>query len=256
MGLGAEAAADMQDYAKHLLDVADEVEGISDSLTKDADAAADLAVEITRMNKGVEALADNFEDWNDILKKSSKDSMEYSEAMSGMKKAVADVLDVESDMISSEFINKHSEDIEKAADGDAEAIDRLRASMDEEIIAKIKLNRPDLTNLDTLDAEIKSKLDEVLQEMKVPDIEVGAVLKDEEFLKAANNLVETSGMSADEANAYFAGIGYEPLYNQEEIPDANVMSAPNVRTVTTVEGIDWAEENMTIGDTELPIKMP
>lgn len=256
MDLDAEAATDMQDYAKHLLDVADEIDGISDSLTKDADAAADLAVEITRMNKGVETLADNFEDWNDILKNSSKGSMEYAKAMSGMKKAVADVLDVESDMISNDFINEHSEDIKKAAEGDAEAIDKLRASMDEEIIAKLKLEHPDLTNLDTLDADIKSKLDNVLKDIKVPDIEVGAVLKDEEFLEAANELVETSGMSADEANAYFAGIGYEPLYNQEEIPEANSMSAPNVRTVTTVEGISWAEENMTIGDTELPIKMP
>ena len=256
MGLDAEAATDMQDYAKHLMETADELEGISDSIATNADSAADLAVEITRMNKGVETLADNFSDWNDVLKNSSKGSMEYSKAMSGMKKAVADVLDVEADMISSDFIDKHSDDIEKAATGDAEAIDRLRASMDEEIIGNIKLERPDLTNLDTLDADVKSKLDAALEKLEVPDIEVGAILDDADFLAAANELVETSGMSADEANAYFAGIGYEPLYNQEEIPDANVMSAPNVRTVTTVEGINWAEENMTIGDTELPIKMP
>jgi hypothetical protein len=30
-------------------------------------------------------------------------------------------------------------------------------------------------------------------------------------------------MTADEANAYFAGIGYEPVYNSEEIPDATGM---------------------------------
>lgn len=256
LGLDAEAAQDMQDYAKHLLDVADELDGLSDSLTTDADSAADLAVEITRMNKGIDTLADNFEDWNDILKKSSKGSAEYSKAMSGMKKAVADVIDVEADMISSEFITKHSEDIEKAATGDAAAIDRLRAAMDEDIIGQIKLARPDLTNLDSLDADVKSKLDAALDKLDVPDIEVGAILQDADFLAAANKLVEESGMTADQANAYFAGIGYEPVYNSEEIPDANTMSMPNAITTVGVTGIKWTQSNFSIGDMELPIKMP
>ena len=51
----------------------------------------------------------------------------------------------------------------------------------------------------------------------LPDIEVGAILDDAAFLEAANNLVETSGMTADEANAYFAGIGYEPMYSTEDV---------------------------------------
>jgi methyl-accepting chemotaxis protein len=91
--------------------VADELDYLSDELTGNADSAADLAVEITRMNKGIDTLADNFEDWNDILKKSSKGSAEYAKAMSSMKEAVADVLDVEADMLSSDFITKHSDDI-------------------------------------------------------------------------------------------------------------------------------------------------
>ena len=35
-------------------------------------------------------------------------------------------------------------------------------------------------------------------------------------------------MTADEANAYFAGIGYEPVYNQEEIPDATVSTSAEI----------------------------
>jgi hypothetical protein len=48
--------------------------------------------------------------------------------------------------------------------------------MDEEIIGQIKLARPDLTNLDALDKDVKSKLDEVLENLDVPNIEVGAIL--------------------------------------------------------------------------------
>ena len=245
MGLGKEEAAAMKNYAKHLTQVAKESKKLSDSLASDADSAADLAIEITRMNKGIDTLADNFKDWNDILKKSDKTSEEYAQAMTGMKTAVADVLDVEADLLSNDFITSHSEDIQKAATGDADAIDRLRASMDEEIIGKIKLDRPDLTNLDTLDAEVKSKLDAALANLEVSDIEVGAILDDADFIAAANNLVEQSGMTADEANAYFAGIGYEPMYNTEEID--NTAEVPNSLTKTSVTSINWEPATVDLG---------
>ena len=257
LGLSAEEAQNMQDYAKHLMEVADELDNISDDLKTDADAAADLAVEISRMNKGIETLSDNFEDWDSILKKSSKDSIEYSNAMAGMKQAVADVLDVEKDLLSNNFIIDHSEDIEKAANGDAEAIDRLRASMDEEIIGKIKLERPDLTNLDNLDLDVKNKLDEALARLELPDIEVGAYLNDTEFLEAANNLVKESGMSADQANAYFAGIGYEPMYSTTEIEGANAMQVPNAKTQIRATSLGFSEEPFLINGKEIgSLKVP
>jgi len=42
-------------------------------------------------------------------------------------------------------------------------------------------------------------------------------------------------MTADEANAYFAGIGYEPVYNAEDIDTSAEM--PNAETVTRVVDI-------------------
>lgn len=226
MGLGEEEAENMQNYAKHLMEVCGEAEGLADTLKEDADSAADLAVEITRMNKGIDDLADGFEDWNDILKESDKTSMEYAEAMSGMKGALANILDVEEDMVSSDFVVDHLDEIAKAAEGDEEAIDSLRASMDEEIILKITEGQTD-----AFKAEIES-LDDTIQDlaMNLPDIEVGAVLQDADFLAAANELVQTAGMTADEANAYFAGIGYEPVYS---VTDVEAPGALDTNTQTT-----------------------
>jgi hypothetical protein len=51
-------------------------------------------------------------------------------------------------------------------------------------------------------------------------------------LEAANALVEAAGMTADEANAYFAGIGYEPVYNAEDIPTETTI--PNGMTKMSV----------------------
>jgi septal ring factor EnvC (AmiA/AmiB activator) len=137
LGLDEEAATDMHEYAKHLMEIADESEILSDELDEDADAAAKLAIQVTRMNKGIETLAENYEDWGSILKKSSKESAEYSKAMGGIKNALADVLDIEADFVSEDFVTEHLADIEKAATGDAEAIDRLRSALGDQLILDI-----------------------------------------------------------------------------------------------------------------------
>jgi hypothetical protein len=91
------------------------VEGLADSLASDANAASDLAVEIFRMNKGIEDLAEGFEDWNSALTKSEKTSEEYAKAMSSIKKPLSDILDVEEEFVSDDFVTNHLKEIELAA---------------------------------------------------------------------------------------------------------------------------------------------
>ena len=245
----AQNAAEMQNYAKHLMDVSKESDELSDELATNADSAADLAVEVTRMNKGVDKLADGIENWSSVLKKSSKTSQEYGQALGEMREALADILDVNADLISNDFMTDPGNLalIEQAAKGSGEAIDTLRAKMDEEIILNITTGQAD-----EFIAKV-NELDNVVQDLatNLPDIKVGAILDDANFLEAANNLVEQSGMTADEANAYFAGIGYEPVYNSEEIPDATSMESPNVSTTMTVKSLGFSEEPISIMGKEI-----
>ena len=243
LGLDDEAAADMQAYAQHMMEIAKESDILADALATDAESAADLAVEITRMNKGIDDLADGFEDWRDVLDNSSKESAEYASAMKKTKKALSDVLDVEEDLVSDKFVTEHFEEISKAAKGDEKAINDLRAAMDEEIILRVTADKPE-----DVTAEI-NRLDDIIQELAAdldPNIEVGAYLNDEEFVKAANALVEEAGMTADEANAYFAGIGYEPVAETTEIEGANTTQVPNASTTMTVKSIGFSEEPISI----------
>ena len=150
-----------------------------------------------------------------------------------MKQALSDVLDVESDLISSSFVEDHLEEIKKAAEGDADAIDALRASMDEEIIANITVGQSDDFIANVMEAQ--NDLNDLIANMDIDDVKVGAILDDENFLAAANNLVDSASMTADEANAYFAGIGYEPVYSTEDIENANSMQAPNAITTTQID---------------------
>lgn len=49
-------------YTKHIMEMADESDILADSLEDDAVAAAAVAESTMRMNKGVEALSENFEE--------------------------------------------------------------------------------------------------------------------------------------------------------------------------------------------------
>jgi hypothetical protein len=89
------------------------------------------------MNQGIEKLANGYEEWNDILKKSDKSSHEYAEAMTSMKDAMSDVLGTSEEFIDDDFIIKHLDKIEKAAKGDAEAIDALKVALAEDILCNI-----------------------------------------------------------------------------------------------------------------------
>ena len=253
-GMSSEDAENMHNYAKHLMEIAGESAELSDELETNADSAADLAVEITRMNKGVKKLADGFEDWKDILSKSSRESAEYAEALWEMKDALSDVLDVEKDLISEDFVTRNMEQIQAASEGSAEAIDYLRSQMDEEIIQRVTVGQSESFQQDVMNLQnaLFTELDRINTEL--PDIEVGAILQDEAFIAAANNLVDAASMTADEANAYFAGIGYEPVYSTEDIDTPT--EVPNAQTTMAVQNIGWNKASMTIGNFSLPIALP
>lgn len=236
LGLDDEAAQDMHEYAKHLMEIADESENLSDELDEDADAAAKLAIQITRMNKGIDTLAENYEDWGSILKKSSKESAEYSKAMGGIKNALADILDIEADFVSEDFVTEHLADIEKAATGNAEAIDRLRAALGEQVIL-------DIVGVDKF-AELPNNLQTAIKSMQdyLADnkLDIGQSIElnadgvdDTGFIEKCNQVIASAGMTADEANAYFDSMGFEAEFETEQQPV--LKTGHGVRTVTTLE---------------------
>ena len=211
----------ISDYAKHLMEIADESEELSDDLDENSEAAADLAVQVSKMNRGIDTLADNFEDWGDILKKSKKSSAEYSKAMSGIKKALSDVLDVESDFISSDFVTDHLDDIEKAATGDAAAIDRLRDALSKQLILDIA----GVDKFEDLPSDLQSSLNKMQGLIDNTHLDIGDSIElnadgiDETgFIDACNEVIRNAKMTAEEANAFFDSMGFEATFETETQP--------------------------------------
>lgn len=223
---------EVRDYAHSLKDVSDNSEILSDDLKDNLEDCQDLAIQIKRMNKGVDSLSKNWDEWSDILKKSSKTSEEYADAMSGAKGAVADLLDVTEDFISDDFVTENMEDIAKAADGDADAIDRLRASMLEDIVMHLDLDDSALSNEQLLGVVqgLQADLD------AMGDLEVGTEIDDAKFIAACNEMIEQAGLTTDQVNALFSGMGFDVNLASSNEPIEYVR--PEQITHTEVEGTD------------------
>lgn len=229
----AEAAGldsgEVLEYAEHLQDVANSSDLVADNISEmDATMAA---VDIKKMNKGIEELAEGFEDWSDILKKSDKSSAEYGEALDGMRGALSKVIDVEEDYISDSFVQEHMGEIAKAAEGDAEAIDSLRAAMANEIVLDVG------ADTGIAEEQLLNLSNNVLSQIP-DDLEIGATLDDAQFLEAANRLIAESGMTAEEAQAYFNSIGYEPTFETETQTVTHQVPLEAKETTYSV-GVNW-----------------
>ena len=223
----AQTSAQMQRYAKHLMEVSDNSEILSSALDENAEAAADVATATVRMNKGIDKLSDGIEDWSSIINKSSKESVEYCDAMFEIKDAMSDVLGVSAEFLSDDFIVNNMKDIELAAQGDAEAIDRLAAAAAQDILIKVGLDA----------GMAKSELEQLNQDLIAltpEDIRIGTVLEGtDEFVKKAQAVVDTTKMTVDEAQAYFNSLGYEPEFVTEE--KTATRNVPVERTHTDYE---------------------
>ena len=225
---------EIQDYGAHIMRIAKDSDDFADSLDKDAESAVVAAQSIIQMNKGIDALADGFKDWADILKKSSKESQEYAEALGGIQDALSLIYGVEADYISNDFVINHLKEIEQAANGSETAIEGLRKELTEDIILKIAI-------YNGLDTSVQNELLSMIHnlESQIPDIKVGTEIDMDDatyagFLQTMQDIINTAGLTAEQANALFSTMGFDTNFATEE-KDVE-QTSPNTVTETTVKG--------------------
>ena len=225
---------EVEEYVSHLMDIAKVSDEVADSLIENADAAEVVATSVMRMNNGINTLADNFKDWNSILNKSDKSSLEYAQAMADMKDALADVFDTESEYIDQEFVQSHLKDIEKIAKGDAEAIEKVRAELADKTLYNISISNNLTENLKN---QLTRDLDALQQDINNRKIEVGAELKgDDAIIQSMQRIVDAAQMTKEQANALFASMGFEATYEESSEPTKYVV--PEYTTETQILDTD------------------
>ena len=228
---------DVQIYAKNLMQIAgEEGTGVGEALKYDAEMAVDFALKVVKMNKAIESLAENFKDWNSILKKSKSSSQEYAEAMEGIKTAIADVYDVSSDYISHDFINENLPEIEKIAKGDEVAIENLRNELAQELIFNIGINN----GLDETGAQEQvdkfKGLKEQIQEVLNDNPEMGVDLDTSSFIDGLQEIVTNTNMNIGQVQDLFSSLGLEPIYETEMVDQTQ--TNPIIETTTAFSGFN------------------
>ncbi len=234
---------ELSGYAEYIQEIAKDSDDLSDNLADSQEAANAYAVSLFRMNKGIETLSENSEEWIDILKKSSKSSVEYYNAMEDMREALGDVLDITdpSQLSANFFDNAENLDlVSKAAEGDADAIEALRDAAYEDILVNVtsNLDSPEMTEeVTSTFNELKTKLDEydfdIDSEVSIDDESMAS------YINSLNQMVAAAGMTESQVDAIMDAMGYSATYAESDQPIQQTY--PVTKTYHTVENIEPVE---------------
>jgi TP901 family phage tail tape measure protein len=231
---------EIQEYAEYIMQTAEYNEDFADSLSKDADAAVTVANAVVHMNKAIDTLADNIDDWSSVLKKSSKSSQEFGEALSGVADALGDIFGIDSTYIDSDFITSNLAEIEKAATGDEVAIESLRESLTNDIVVNIVAhNELDENMTQSLMNDINNLLDNIPDSIEIgTSLDIDNLSADEaKFMQAMQEIINSAQLTVDQANALFGTMGFDVEFETAQIP----VERTGHQTVTTTEVEEWGE---------------
>lgn len=193
-----------ENYAKRL----------SKSLDIDEKAAAKLAVANQRLDRGLDNLNDNLEDYSNSLKTNAKNSAAWSETMDSVKTDLADLLDIaDGSMLSDEFAETtlNSEDLKKALNGDVEAIDRLKVVAADDIIASIKTNIEGANDI----AQFQKDWDYLKANMEQS---LNPTVDQSDLITAFNDMIEKGNMTKDQIEAALSGLHVSANIHTEYVP--------------------------------------
>lgn len=243
----AEAEANDIDYSD-VEEYADYLSTINKNLRNQEALCKKIALAEKKQAKGADDLVDNYKDYAKVLQKAKlnsriKETEEYSQAITSLKKDLSLLTGVDEEIFTDEFIN--STEIQQAladvANGVDGATEKLKALATMEAI-RISLNDEEaITALDALEAEIIA----INQE----DIEIGATVNNSAALEGLAQLLYDAGMTIDQIQSYFNDLGWEPELGYIEMTAgeaaANGSYTNKAVWVPDADGMGWHQEILT-----------
>lgn len=259
-----------QKYAKDLQEetvTVKDKDGNSIETKRSEEAARKLAIANQKVDRGLESLNDNLKDYKKKLKDANKGSAEWSDAMSSLKKDLKDITGfTDEDLITDEFAQAAlaSGDLEKAINGDQEALQRLRtdayttlgddivggftAKIEEEMAASPDDNSAYLQQLQDRKNAVSSAWSEI-QEIMGRSLPMGMIDASDvaAFESDMNTLISEADMSREEISSMLGSMGVDAEIIEGE-PKEITTFVPRTTTSNDVkvDGSSVIEKN-TIG---------
>ena len=200
---------------KAIEEYADALLASKDNLVDTREEALKVAAAHTRMEKGINSLSENWETWNQVMTDGSM--KEQVQATAEMKQAMSDILGVDVDQISDDFVkNAEAMDLMKrAAEGDMEALDALGPLFAKEYIADIKINNE---NFDGSLEGLQTDLNTMMEQLQAEDLQIGTSLDQSGYATAMTEMMAAAGTDIETINNILSGLGFEPEVTYKEIP--------------------------------------
>ena len=204
-----------------------------------AEAAKQLAAASIRASKGVAKLSETIEDDAKALKKGSQAlkkgktaSLEYYQALENTRAAMGEILGLENaDLLSDDFLTNvtNLENMQKLAEGNADALDALRIAAGKDIVANININSE-------FPEEARDKLMTAVEGLatSLPPLNVPVDINTNPYMQSLNEMLAAGEITAKDANDILSSIGYDP--------SITMVSGPVTTTKTTGD--------FTVGTTE------
>ena len=192
---------DLEGYADSL----QHVEGLQDL---EIDKLYELSLAELNYQKGQQALYDSYDNWSKLIQKNGgivpDGSIEQGKVFAQLNKDLTQMLNLTEDL-PKDFLSAEgrADDLKKAIKGDKNAITQLRAEA-----AKVQFQALDLDIEDKDKENIVKQIDLLASEM--PDLKIGTTLEDTKFGSALMDMVNKAGMSVDQIQNLFNGLGWAP----------------------------------------------
>ena len=244
--------------------------------------ATKVAVLNQSMNKGVQDLVDNWSDYKKTLKNSEKGTEDYANAALKTKKALAQLLGVtDEDFIPDGFLELPGvmELIDKAAQGDEDAINSLGATMAKATIEAMQFNE-EMKQLGENDVaedlneetfykyqtEVLNGINTLIEGIENGTIQAGENISTlmgdttESWIKSLNQMAYATGMSVEEMNSLLNELGVQadvtvkdkevetsvPEYTTYEMDGENVTDDKNTDLTSSSGGYHIAKKSVTV----------
>ena len=246
-----------------------ELEKLYENVTDYQQAINDIALANKKLEKGAKSLSSNWDDWNEVMTDSSSSMEDVSAILPDINVALQDVLNLDTaefSLLPPDFAQKNWSLITDVVNGVEGAVDELRNKAGEEILLNVGVGVDDNLDgqLDTLFADLHNKIAQYDNSKFTVGIEIDPA-SNAEFFTACNEIVNKAGMTAAQAETYFASMGYDAEVEEVTVPpDVHPWAIENpildeaataLAGVPVFSGTETIEgENLNGGGTALAVK--
>lgn len=208
------------------------IQALNNDMELNAETAAQMAIANQRMNKGVNTLSDNFEDWTKKLKTATRGSMDYAEVAAEVEGALKDLLGLSDNFELPEGFLDSKENLkllEEAANGSQLAINKLGIQMVKGAMDITSWNQALIdaynataatdekftmdmqTAFDTANAGMQAIQDNIVAltngSMTLSQALDGVDLNEEDWIQSLNEMAVATGMSVEEMRSMLNSMG-------------------------------------------------